>query len=539
MELMATGSRTLKLSILAETKQLVDGLKSAEKDTQSFGDKIEGVGKKVGLAFAAAAAAAAAYAVKIGIDGVKSAIEDEAAQLRLASALRTATGATDVQIKATEDYISKTQLATGITDNDLRASFQRLAVTTKDTAKSQDILNLAIDVSKGTGKDLSVVTEALAKAYEGNDAKLAKLGIGLTATQLKTMDFKGTTEALSDLYGGAAARNAETFQGRIDRLKQAFDEGKESIGVALLPILEKMIGYIFEYGVPIFNKFKDAWNVVADAIERNKDKFSEFIQLLQTYVLPILGTVFSKITEFAANAVAFIIDVFGTIAGVVTPIVNFIIDNINRVIRGLNLIKPGADIAYLNQMGSAAATNVGGYGDIPSSGSSAGTSGSSAGGSSGGSSGGIGGGAGGSGSSGAIGNAAAAVNLPDLVRKLQGVSDKIAETTFLLATDAITSKSAQTSLNALQKQFNILSKQADAALGLENIAMPPMTTNPLAGSYYGQTGRDAPIINLTVNGAIDSEGTARTIVQNLNDSYDRGTGGANNFNTTGTFSRFG
>jgi len=534
---MATGSRTLKLSILAETKQLVDGLKSAEKDTQSFGDKIEGVGKKVGLAFAAAAAAAAAYAVKIGIDGVKSAIEDEAAQLRLASALRTATGATDVQIKATEDYISKTQLATGITDNDLRASFQRLAVTTKDTAKSQDILNLAIDVSKGTGKDLSVVTEALAKAYEGNDAKLAKLGIGLTATQLKTMDFKGTTEALSDLYGGAAARNAETFQGRIDRLKQAFEEGKESIGAALLPILEKMIGYIFEYGVPIFNKFKDAWNVVADAIDRNKDKFSEFISLLQTYVLPILGTVFSKITEFAGNAVAFIIDVFGTIAGIVTPIVNGIIDNINRVIRGLNLIKPGQDIAYLNQIGSAAATNMGGYSGIPSGSGSGGTSSSSTGG--GGSSGGIGGGAGGSGSSGAIGNAAAAVNLPDLVKKLQGVSDKIAETTFLLATDAITSKSAQTSLNALQKQFNVLSKQADAALGLENIAMPPMTTNPLAGTYYGQTGRDAPTINLTVNGAIDAEGTARTITTVLNDSYDRGTGGANNFNTTGSYSKFG
>jgi hypothetical protein len=51
--------------------------------------------------------------------------------------------------------------------------------------------------------------------------------------------------------------------------------------------------------------------------------------------------------------------------------------------------------------------------------------------------------------------------------------------------------------------------------------------------------QNAPIINLTVNGAIDSEGTARTIINNLNESYDRGTGGANNFNTTGTFSRFG
>ena len=78
---MATGSRTLKLAILAETKQLTSNLKSAEKDVQGFGDKMGDIGKKVGLAFAAAAAAAGAYAIKIGIDGVKSAIEDEAAQL--------------------------------------------------------------------------------------------------------------------------------------------------------------------------------------------------------------------------------------------------------------------------------------------------------------------------------------------------------------------------------------------------------------------------------------------------------------------------
>jgi hypothetical protein len=35
-------------------------------------------------------------------------------------------------------------------------------------------------------------------------------------------------------------------------------------------------------------------------------------------------------------------------------------------------------------------------------------------------------------------------------------------------------------------------------------------------------------INLTVNGAIDSEGTARTIIDTLNNSYYRGTNGATN-----------
>ena len=348
---MATGSRTLKLAILAETKQLTSNLKSAEKDVQSFGDKMGDVGKKVGLAFAAAAAAAAAYAVKIGIDGVKSAIEDEAAQLRLASALKTATGATDDQIKATEDYISKTQLATGVADNDLRNAFQRLSVTTKDVNSSQKLLNLALDVSKGTGKDLATVTEALAKSYEGQDAKLAKLGIGLSAADLKAMDFTQTQVALSNLYGGAASRNAETFQGRIDRLKQGFDEAKESIGTALLPIIERFIGYLFEYGVPIVNKFKDGWNTVKTAIDNNRENFQSFIDLMQDYVLPILGKVFGFLVDVGAKAASAIISAFGTILGAVTPIINFIIDSINTVIRGINLIKPGADIGYLNKIG--------------------------------------------------------------------------------------------------------------------------------------------------------------------------------------------
>ena len=456
---MATGSRTLKLSILADVDQLKKSLAQGEKDAQGFGDKMGDVGKKVGAAFALAAAAAAAYAVKIGIDGVKSAIEDEAAQVRLAGALKAATGATDAQIAATELYITKTQLATGITDNDLRASFQRLSVSTKDVTKSQDILNLAIDVSKGSGKDLATVTEALAKAYEGNDAKLAKLGIGLTATQLKTLDFTGTTQALSDLYGGAASRAAETFQGRIDRLKQGFEEGKEAIGTALLPVLEKMIGFIFEYGVPIFNKFKDAWDVIADAIDKNKEKFQGFIELMQVYVLPVLQNVFGFLLDIGAKVAAAIINAFGTILGAITPIINFIIDSINLVIRGINLIKPGSDIGYLNKIGQPSSNFTYGSGNPGFSGASSTptapmTPSISGGGS----------------ISGAGGGGIAA---------------------------------AASSVSAFQ------------------YGQVASTTEALRAGIL-----PSPIYNINVTGAIDSEGTARTIVDTLNDSYYRGTNGA-------------
>jgi hypothetical protein len=350
---MATGNRTLKLSILADVDDLKKKLGDADKAVESNASKISEFGKKAALAFTVAAAAAVAYAGKLAIDGVKSAIEDEQAQLRLASALKTATGATDAQIKATEEYITKTQLATGVADNDLRNAFQRLSVSTKDVNTSQKLLNLALDVAAGSGKDLTTVTSALAKAYDGQETQLARLGIGLSAADLKAMDFNQTQKALSDLYGGAAARNAETFQGRIDRLKQGFDEAKESVGAALLPIIERLIGYIFQYGVPIVNKFQDAWEVVKKAIDDNKESFDAFVQLLQTVVLPILGKVFSFMIDVGAKAAAAIISAFGAIAGAITPVLNFIIDAINTVIRGLNLVKPGADIGGLNRIGSS------------------------------------------------------------------------------------------------------------------------------------------------------------------------------------------
>jgi len=356
---MATGSRTLKLSILADVDDLKKKLGEADNNVQKSASGIEKFGKAAAAAFAVAAAAAVAYATKLAVDGVKSAIEDEQAQLRLASALKTATGATDAQIKATEDYISKTQLATGVADNDLRNAFQRLSLTTKDVNKSQSLLNLALDVSKGSGKDLATVSEALAKAYEGQDTKLARLGIGLSQTDLKAMDFTQTQQKLSDLYGGAAARNAETFQGRIDRLKQGFEEAKEAVGAALLPVIERLIGYIFQYGEPIVNKFKDAWNVIKKSIDDNKENFQSFIDLLQDYVLPILGKVFSFLVDVGGKAASAIINAFGTILGAVKPIVNFIIDAINTVIRGINLIKPGSDIDYLTKIGESVGTPFG------------------------------------------------------------------------------------------------------------------------------------------------------------------------------------
>jgi hypothetical protein len=252
---MARDTRTLSLKILADIDDLKNKLNQADNAVETNSEKISAFGKKAAAAFAVAAAAAVAYGTKLAVDGVKAAIEDEQAQLRLAAALRSATGATEGQIKATEDFILQTSLATGVADDQLRPAMQRLAVSTKDTEEAQRLLSLALDISKGRGLDLEQVANALGRAQDGNTASLGRLGLGLSKAELSTLSFTEIQTKLSDLYGGAAATNAETFQGKIDRLKVGFDEAKESLGTALLPQVEKFITFLNETGIPALNAF--------------------------------------------------------------------------------------------------------------------------------------------------------------------------------------------------------------------------------------------------------------------------------------------
>jgi len=330
---MATGNRTLKLSILADVDDLKKKLGEADKAVEDNSNKISEFGKKAAAAFAVAAAAAVAYGTKLAIDGVKAAIEDEQAQLRLANALREATGATDAQIKATEDMILQTSLATGVADDQLRPALQRLAVSTKDTTKAQELLSLALDISKGSGKDLETVAAALAKAHDGQEAALGKLGIGLSNAELKTMTFTQIQEKLSDLYGGAAATNAETFQGKIDRLSVAFEEAKEKLGEILLPYVEKFINYLLLTGIPTVEGFIAGLTGdkgLSDALDESQ-----------------------KSAENWGKAIGFIADVIGKLITFIREAIGLLTEFANQAIRIVNLI-PGTNVGYIPNIAPSA-----------------------------------------------------------------------------------------------------------------------------------------------------------------------------------------
>lgn len=336
---MAKDSRTLKLELLAETKQFVQDMDKSKKEVDSFGDRAEKMGKMAAAAFAAAAVAAAAYAGKLAIEGVKAAIEDEAAQLRLANALKNVTGATNEQISAVEKQITKLSLANGVADDQLRPAYQRLATATGDLTEANDALTLALDISAATGKDLNAVSNALGKAYEGNTSSLARLGIGLSTAEIKSLGLDGTMKQLAKTFEGAATVQANTLEGQIARLQVAFDEAKETVGAALLPTLQRLLDYFINTVIPKFIEFKDAAIApVTRAIENNKEALTTLYNFMRQYVIPILVEGFGDALQFIGKIAGGIINIIGAVVNGIKSAVEFAINAINTLIKAYNAI---------------------------------------------------------------------------------------------------------------------------------------------------------------------------------------------------------
>lgn len=230
------GGRTLTVALVANTNSFRRGMMSAVRDAQGFQGKMTALGASmrgmVGPALAAAGAAVGAFALKLGVDGVKAAIEEERAVTSLAKTLANVGQA--FAVPQVETFIDNLQFATGVADSDLRPAFQRLVTATQDVTKAQDMLRLALDISAGTGRDLQSVTMALSKAAGGQFTALRRLGVPLDDATIKSKDLGAVMGQLSKTFSGQAAAAANTYEGQIKRLSVAFDELQESFGKGFL-----------------------------------------------------------------------------------------------------------------------------------------------------------------------------------------------------------------------------------------------------------------------------------------------------------------
>jgi hypothetical protein len=223
------------------------GIERAVADFQ----KLEGAGAKANFAIKKAALPAAAAVGALGValvGATKAAMEDQAAQAELARTLSISASATDAQIAANEELISKMSLASGIADDALRPALASLARGTKDLGQAQEGLSLAMDISTATGADLTTVSDALAKAYQGNFKGLRALSPEMATLIKEGADLNTVMSVLGGTFGGATATAAGTAEGQMKRFGIAISEAKENIGAALIPVVEKALPLLTAMG---------------------------------------------------------------------------------------------------------------------------------------------------------------------------------------------------------------------------------------------------------------------------------------------------
>jgi hypothetical protein len=206
--------------------------KQADSATQKLTSGVKKLAGAVGLAYGTSAV------IAFGKASVKAAAADQKAQQQLALALKNVGLGRDAA--TSEAYIQRLQSEFGIVDDLLRPSYQTLAVATRDSAEAQRLLNLSLDISASTGKDLGAVTAALSKAYLGNNTALSKLGVGISKADLKAKSFDDITKQLTTTFAGSATAAAGTFQGSIDKLGVASANVKEIIGTGLIDALKNL-----------------------------------------------------------------------------------------------------------------------------------------------------------------------------------------------------------------------------------------------------------------------------------------------------------
>ena len=576
---MAEKSRTLKLSILGDVDQLKKSLSAGSQDVQSFGSKVGDFGKKAAAAFAVAAVAAAAFALKFGKDAIVAGEAAATANARIEQ-INKSMGLFGESVGVVSDrlikYAETTARATGIDTNSIKATqaklltFKELAVTAGEVGGQFDrATKAAIDLaSAGFG---SAETNAVQLGKALNDpikglTSLAKSGVTFTAQEkdrikvLVESNKIGEAQALilkaiETQVGGTA----EATSNATDRMKVGFQQVTERVGIALLPILEKLTNFLLDKLFPAFERYilpivekitaafsneggglgktvsdlgntlknvflpiwegvKSAFDKVSKTIKENKDEFQSFFDVIKA-AAPIIGKVIGAAFSVAGDIASVVLNLIANVLGAIKGVLNTAIDGINVVIRGLNLINPGKDISYVGKIGSSGSsgsTATSALGNFQMSTGSVLTTTSATSGGGGGGGGGVTGGTGGTGGTGSGGTGGGGT--------LSGVSTVAAKavktiTDIAGAFDDFTS--GTTTLAGVMAASN-----KPFAFGTSGV-----NTNTLAG-IMAASGQPRIEINVNAPSMMDEEGFKRATTEAFNNSFYRGTGGANSLQFT-------
>ena len=212
------------------------GFKQAETATDKLNKSVKSLAKTFGVAFSTTAVVAFAKA------SVKAFIQDDNAARSLGITLKNLGLETGNTSKYVNEMISNLEKQTGVLDDQLRPAMDRLLRATSSVSKATTLLGLALDISAGTGKDLTTVSQGLQKAYLGNTASLGRLGVGLSKAELTSSSFEEIQIRLSELFAGQASSAAESYAGQLNKLTIAGNNAKEVIGKGIVQALTESSG---------------------------------------------------------------------------------------------------------------------------------------------------------------------------------------------------------------------------------------------------------------------------------------------------------
>ncbi len=229
-------AKAISITVTGNTAPLRKSLREADKELSAFGKAQAQWAQASALAYGVLGSAIGQFAA----DSVRAAIDDQKGQALLADQLQKTVGANEAAVKSAESYIETLMLSSNVADDELRPALAQLVRVTGDLGKAQRLLGVAVDVSAGSGKELSAVVSALSKAADGQTSALRRLGAGLSSAALNSGDLDVVLAELNTKFGGASAAAVNTTAGQIENLSLRFGELKEQIGTELLPVVERV-----------------------------------------------------------------------------------------------------------------------------------------------------------------------------------------------------------------------------------------------------------------------------------------------------------
>ena len=201
-------------------------LKKGQKEISAFDKTVKNLGKTFAGAFGT-------YQIlAFSKKAINAFAADERAAKSLAVQLENTGNA--FRISEVEDYIFSLQQLYGVLDDQLRPAFQTLLNATGSVTLSQRALETALNVSAGTGKDLSTVVAAIAKGAAGSTTAITRLGTGLDKTTIATGDMNKIMAALDQKFKGQALARLDTYAGKMDLLRVNAANATEIIGKGLI-----------------------------------------------------------------------------------------------------------------------------------------------------------------------------------------------------------------------------------------------------------------------------------------------------------------